>query len=133
MTAHVSCSTLSIQIMKFSHIILSLVFLAISSSVSFAQDRPKKLETVTFEVSGVCGMCEQRIEQAALIKGVKFADWDRTTQMIKVIYKTKKVDLATIQAAITAVGHDVGELKASNDVYSTLPGCCSYRDGAEVH
>ena len=119
--------------MKFYHIILSLVFLTISSSVAFAQDRPKKLETVTFEVSGNCGMCEQRIEEAALIKGVKFADWDRTTQMIKVIYKTKKVDLVSIQTAIAAVGHDAGTVKAPDEVYQTLPGCCSYRDGIQVH
>ncbi len=104
-----------------------------SASLSFGQNKPKKLETTSFEVSGVCGMCEERIEAAALIKGVKFADWDRTTQQIKVVYKTKKVDLATIQQAIADAGHDAGEIKAGDTAYQELPGCCLYRDGVEVH
>lgn len=119
--------------MKSLQILLFGVAMIASASFSLGQNKPKKLETTSFEVTGVCGMCEQRIEAAALIKGVKFADWDRTTQLLKVVYKTKKVDLATIQQAIADVGHDAGDIKATDAVYQELPGCCLYRDGVEVH
>lgn len=119
--------------MKSLQILFVGVAMVASASFSFAQEKPKKLVTTSFEVSGVCGMCEQRIEEAALIKGVKFADWDRTTQQIKVVYKTKKVDLATIQQAIADVGHDTEGIKAADAAYQELPGCCLYRDGVEVH
>lgn len=119
--------------MKSLQILFFGVAMIASASFSLGQDKPKKLETVSFEVSGVCGMCEQRIEEAALIKGVKFADWDRTSQQIKVVYKTKKVDLATIQQAIADVGHDTQDIKSADGAYQELPGCCLYRDGVEVH
>lgn len=125
--------TLFITDMKSLQIVFFGVAMIASASFSFGQDKPKKLATTSFEVSGVCGMCEQRIEGAALIKGVKFADWDRTTQQLKVVYKTKKVDLATIQQAIAEVGHDAGDIKAADTTYQELPGCCLYRDGLEVH
>ncbi len=99
----------------------------------FAQSSLKKIETAEFEVRGVCQMCEKRIEEAALIKGVKFAEWSKETQMIKVMYKTKNTDLKAIKEAIAEVGHDTDSLKASEEAYAKLPGCCAYRDGVEVH
>ena len=47
---------------------LCLIFIIHSISLnSFAQTD----STSTFEVSGVCGMCKQRIEKAAKRKGVR--------------------------------------------------------------
>ena len=46
----------------------------------FAADKTEK-----FEVKGNCGMCEKRIEKAALsVDGVLAADWDKETKMIDV-------------------------------------------------
>ena len=58
------------------------------NQTSFAQQASKKknTETVEFEVSGVCKMCKERIENAALIKGVKFVEWSKESQKIKVIF-----------------------------------------------
>ncbi len=119
--------------MKTLHLILFGASMAISSFSLQAQDRHKKIETATFEVTGVCNMCEDRIEQAALIRGVKFADWDRETQMIKVMYKPKKVELTAVHEAIAAAGHDTGGIQATDEAYGELPDCCLYRDGVEVH
>ena len=119
--------------MKSLQIIVFGAVMAMSSTALLGQDRPKKIETTTFEVSGVCKMCEQRIEQAALVKGVKFADWDRTTGMIKVMYKTNKTDIHAVHEAIAGIGHDTSELEATEEAYGDLPDCCRYRDGVEVH
>ncbi|KOH46035.1 heavy-metal-associated domain-containing protein [Sunxiuqinia dokdonensis] len=96
-------------------------------------EKKKKVETLEFEVSGVCGACEKRIEKAALIKGVKMAEWDKHTQKIKVIYSTKKVDENAIHQAIAKAGHDTKKVKATDEAYAQLSDCCKYRDGVEIH
>jgi len=103
-----------------------------------AQESPKKakkskITTTNISVSGVCKMCKKRIEDAALIKGVKLVDWDKNTQELKVIFNNTKTKEETIVKAIVAVGHDTGTLKSSDETYKTLPDCCAYRDGVEVH
>ena len=39
---------------------------------------------ISFHVNGKCGMCEERIENALDIKGIKFADWSKETKMCTV-------------------------------------------------
>lgn len=113
-----------------------LKFTALSAFLilfSFSSNAQADIVETSFEVSGVCNGCKKRIENAAQIKGVKLAEWDKHTQLLKVVYKSTKVDLPTIQESIAAVGHDTGEVKAKDEVYKELPGCCHYRDGIEVH
>lgn len=93
----------------------------------------KSIQDSTFTVHGVCNMCEKRIEKAALIKGVMSAEWDRNTQTLKVIYKSKKASVSQVKEAVVAVGHDTDSLKATDAAYAELPDCCAYRDGVEVH
>jgi hypothetical protein len=112
-----------------SFIILSIVYFQTVNALG----QKKKVETSEFKVSGVCGMCEQRIESAALIKGVKYAEWDKQNQMLKVIYKTKHVTELDIHKSVAETGHDTEEVKASDKKYKELPACCAYRDGVEVH
>ena len=37
---------------------------------------------ISFYVNGKCGMCEERIENALDIKGIKFADWSKRNQNV---------------------------------------------------
>ena len=70
-------------------------------------------------VDGVCGMCEKRIEKAALsVKGVKLANWDIPSNQISLIYNPQKVDLATIHKSIAAEGYDTSEAKAKKEDYN---------------
>lgn len=111
--------------------IITVLFFVSTISLS-AQTEPK-VKTIEFEVSGVCGMCKDRIENAALVKGVKFAEWNKQTQKLKVVYSTKKVAELDIHKAIAQHGHDTPKAKAKDEVYAKLPGCCQYRDGVKVH
>ena len=80
----------------------------------------------SFKVAGQCEMCEARIEKAALgVNGVKTADWNKATKLLKVTYNGN-INKKDIEKAIAAVGHDTPDFKASNEVYNALPGCCKY-------
>lgn len=116
----------------FVKISIIAIILTASSSL-FAQKKDSKFKTETFTVSGVCGMCKDRIENAALIKGVKFAQWDKMEQELIVIYRPDKVKLDKIHEAVAEAGHDTDKVKAKDEVYKKLPACCAYRDGVEVH
>ena len=88
---------------------------------------------LSFEVKGVCGNCKKRIENAALIKGVKYADWDKQKQMLTIVYKPDKVEPLQVHESVAAAGYDTSAVKGSDKAYEDLPGCCQYRDGIEVH
>ncbi len=90
----------------------------------------KKAE-LTFNVNGVCGMCESRIEKAYDLPGILNADWDLETKQLTVAYKTKFFSVEALHAIAANAGHDTDIAKASEETYAGLHGCCKYRDGAE--
>lgn len=91
------------------------------------------VETAEFKVEGVCSMCKDRIENGALIKGVKKAEWDKDTGMITVTYNPEKVKLIDIHKAIAELGHSTDKVKTKESSYKKLPVCCQYDDGAHKH
>jgi copper chaperone CopZ len=105
---------------------LTTIAFVLVSIASFGQ---KKAET-TFVVQGLCGMCEERIESAFDVPGVISADWDVETKELQVAYKTKKLDENKLHALAAAAGHDTDQVKATDEVYAGLHGCCKYRVGA---
>ncbi|WP_236979345.1 heavy-metal-associated domain-containing protein [Membranihabitans maritimus] len=113
-----------------SLLILPVFFFAIS----IGQAQSKNIQTDSVTVNGVCDMCKDRIEEAAIIKGVKMAEWDKYAQKLTVLYKPKKTNLQTICAAVAKVGHDTDKVKATEEAYASLPDCCAYRNSElEVH
>lgn len=95
------------------------------------QDKQPKVKTESFEVSGCCGQCKDRIENALDIKGVRLATWDKHTKVLTVTYKTKLVNADKILQIVAAVGHDNEKYTATEEAYSKLPGCCQYRGGSK--
>ena len=84
-------------------------------------------ETATFPVGGKCGMCKSRIEKAAgTVEGVQSASWDKETKELTVKYDASKVKETAIQEKIASVGHDTQKVNASDEAFSSLPGCCKY-------
>lgn len=105
---------------------LILVLLMVASTAMVAQEKNKR---ESLEVDGVCGMCKSRIEKACFkTKGVKSAIWSVETHELKLIFDENKTDLNTIEASILAVGHDTKQIKATDEAYNTVHGCCKYRD-----
>jgi copper chaperone CopZ len=83
---------------------------------------------VTFWVNGICGMCEKRIESALINSpGVKFADWDNQTSQVKVAYNSKKITEQKLHEILAGAGHDTQKVRAKDEDYAKVPGCCKYR------
>lgn len=103
-----------------------LIFALLIGTATFAQNKNAK---ASIEVDGVCGMCKERIEKAAIrTKGVKSAVWNVDTHELKLIFDERKTDLTTISKKIAAVGHDTKEIKATDEQYNSVHACCLYRD-----
>ncbi len=105
---------------------LWVLLVLLTGTASFAQNKKAK---ASFEVKGVCEMCQARIEKSCLkTKGVKIASWNVKTHELKLVYNEKKTDLKTIKKAILNVGHDLKDVMAPDEAYNSLHGCCKYRD-----
>lgn len=105
--------------------LIVLLFLSISLK---AQSNNKAIVTDTIVVSGICGMCEERIENAALIKGVKKVAWEASTQELIVIYREDKVSINDIANSIAEAGHDSELIVCTDEQYDSIHSCCKYRD-----
>lgn len=90
-------------------------------------------EKLTIKVAGNCGLCEKRIEKAALKRGVKMAEWEKETGILTVYYKSNKISAQQIITSILEAGHDVEEQQAPDEAYNRLPACCRYREGTQKH
>ena len=105
---------------------LILILALLGTMLTFAQNKNAK---VSMEVDGVCGMCKERIETAAIrTKGVKSAVWNVDTHELKLIYDERKTDLTKISKKLASVGHDTKEIKATEEQYQSVHPCCKYRD-----
>lgn len=113
-------------------LLASIFFLFLANSSVFAQKPPKKAE-IKIQVSGNCGMCERRINNALDVPGVIFSSWDRVSKTATIAYKPRKISEQKLHELISAAGHDTNTLKADTAVYSKLPGCCLYRENANTH
>lgn len=87
------------------------------------------IKSTSLEVDGLCGMCKERIENAAYIKGVKHVNWDKETHQLDLVFRNDKVSKEDIIASINEAGHDVKGAIASSEQYANIHGCCRYREG----
>lgn len=106
---------------------------SIFSPLVKGQKAAKEVITTSFSVKGVCGMCKERIENAALIKGVKLVEWNKEEQQLKVIYRADKVSIDDVHKALAAAGHSTDKVEATEEAYAKLPGCCGYDSGVKKH
>lgn len=109
--------------MKKFILIFGLYLIVLSAT---AQKKSAKIE---FEVAGVCVMCKERIEKAALTtKGVKYANWNVQTHMLSLIVDERKTTAKKVKQNIAAVGHSSKDVEAPIEAYNNLDACCKYND-----
>lgn len=104
-------------------------FLLLLTFISFSAFAGNKATETTIWVDGVCDMCKERIELAVDVKGVKFAEYDLKTKELKIVFNEKKISLKEIHELIAKAGHDTKEVKATDEAYANVHGCCKYREG----
>ena len=127
---------MKISIVKYS--LLAFLFIATfnvqaQDEVAATKDKGKN-QTLELQVSGVCGMCQSRIETAVYdIKGVKSVKWDQDSGKLTTTVKKNKVTNQQIADALAKVGHSSELAKAKKEAYDELPVCCKYDDGVQKH
>jgi copper chaperone CopZ len=84
----------------------------------------EKVETV--KVSGNCGMCKKTIEKAGNIKDIALVVWNKETKIATVTYDESKTTKEEIAKRIAKAGYDSELVKAKEEDYDNLPGCCQY-------
>jgi len=104
----------------------AIVLLIIISSVQLFGQSKNVIDTKIF-VNGMCDMCEERIEEALDIKGIKLADWDLDTKMCRIVYKEDIIKEQEIHEVLAGIGHDTKKVKAKQEVYNNLHHCCHYK------
>lgn len=100
----------------------TLIALLFSGALMYGQTNAD-----SFKVWGKCGMCEKRIEKAALaVKGVDAADWNKDTKMLEVKFDKSQTSEKQIEQAVAKAGHDTPDFRSDDKVYDKLPACCHY-------
>ena len=99
------------------------------SMMNNKQTANTNIQNSAFKVSGICEMCKERIEKAALsVTGVSLAVWDIGTKELTLVFNNNTTDLLAIHRAVAKSGHDTELIKADDEVYKNLPECCLYRE-----
>ncbi|MBL7775166.1 MAG: heavy-metal-associated domain-containing protein [Saprospiraceae bacterium] len=72
-------------------------------------------------------MCKRTIEKAAkTVAGVKSASWDADAAKATVVFDSAKTTLEAVKKAIAASGYDTDTVRATDEAYQALHGCCQY-------
>ncbi|UXE67503.1 MAG: cation transporter [Chryseotalea sp. WA131a] len=103
----------------------AFVLLLLITSTSWSQ---LSVVTTSIKVFGNCAMCKARIEKVLDHKGIKKAEWNKTSKQLSVVYNSEKITEQKIHELIASIGHDTEKVKAKDEVYASLPFCCLYRD-----
>lgn len=78
-----------------------------------------------FYVRGNCGMCQERIDKAALaLAGVSEAEWSEESSMLKVGYDSTRTSPMEIEKTIAALGHATEHVPMDSAAHKALPECC---------
>lgn len=106
--------------------IVMLLMLMIGFS-TLAQEKKNKNAKYSVEVNGNCEMCQKRIQKAAMsVPGVKTASWNVASQELSLILNEEKCSMLDVEKAVAKAGHDTKNVKATDEEYDSLHGCCRY-------
>ena len=110
---------------------LFVVLMLFCVSTTANAQRKGKIQTAIIKTAiscnhcKVCETCGELFDKKLLReRGVQMVALNEEEMTIKVIYNSKKTDLATIKTAISKLGYDADDVKADPDAYAKLDGCC---------
>lgn len=107
--------------------LILVMLVSLMGTMVQAQEKKDKNAKREIEVKGNCEMCEKRIEKAAYsVKGVKSAEWHADHNDLHLIIDERKCSLDDVRKAVAASGHDTDGVKATDEAYNNLHGCCQY-------
>ncbi len=96
-----------------------------------ASQKQKTVQKAVIKTIITCDHCKQcetcgHLLEKTLLKnnGIQMITLDEKAMTIEVIYNTKKTTLPAIKTAISELGYDADEVKATAAGYEKLDGCC---------
>lgn len=104
--------------------IMVAITLLLSGVAATAQITNSKTEQV--KIYGNCGMCKKTIEKSGNLKDIASVDWNKETKMATIIYDSTKTNQSEILKKIALAGYDSESIKAKDEDYNSLHGCCQY-------
>lgn len=90
-------------------------------------------KTESIQVNGECGMCKKKIETAAKSAGASYAAWSSDSKVLSVKYDATASNKTKIEQAVAKAGYDTENVKATDEAYNKLDGCCKYERTAAKH
>lgn len=112
-------------------ILKSIFFLAIlffaANNVSAQKTNQKAVIKTTLNCDHCkeCETCGLKFKTEMLkIKGVRSYDLDDKAMTFTIYYNPKKTDLLAIKVAISKLGYDADDVKATSEGIASLDGCC---------
>ena len=112
-------------------ILKSIFFLAVlffaTNNVSAQKTNQKAIIKTTLNCDHCkeCETCGLKFKTEMLkIKGVKMYELDDKVMTFKIYYNPKKTDLQAIKVAISKLGYDADDVKATSEGIASLDGCC---------
>jgi len=114
------------SILKSMMLLAAIFFI---SNVAVAQQKTNQKAVIKTNIyCDHCKECEtcglKFKDQMLKITGVKMYELDEKNMTITVYYNAKKTDLMTIKKAISKLGYDADDVKATSEGLATLDGCC---------
>lgn len=116
--------------MKYSIIksVLLVAFIVLISNTATAQKSNVKAiikTTLNCDHCKECETCGLKFKTEMLkIKGVKMYELDDKAMTFTVYYNAKKTNIQTIREAISKLGYDADDVKATAQGIASLDGCC---------
>ena len=102
-----------------------MMLLFLFTNANAQETKAKKVNTVSFETSAICGSCKKRIEKELnYTKGIVYSELDLETKVLTVKYKTKVLDEAKIKKLVSDIGYKAGDVEPNKEAYNNLPKCC---------
>lgn len=109
-------------------LILFIALVVFASNTATAQKTNQKAvikTTLNCDHCKECETCGLKFKTEMLkIKGIKMYELDDKAMTFTVYYNAKKTNLQTIREAISKLGYDADDVKATSDGIASLDGCC---------
>ena len=108
---------------------LIIILFSVLTANAWAQKETVEILT-SAPCVGIC--CKDRIEEEMqFTRGVTAVDFDIESSILTVTFKTKKTDANKLRKAISSIGYNADNVKASKKAHDNLPECCQHLDFKE--
>ncbi len=106
--------------------IIATFFIFSNTTVAQKTNQKAVIKTTLYcDHCAVCETCGELFKTEMLkIKGLKMFELNEEAMTFTIYYNAKKTDLQAIKESISMLGYDADDVKANEEAYEKLDGCC---------